>query len=100
MADTIDEILDNFANHIGDYANFGSPFNSNEDNIAGAEALYQVAFNETKAKLKSLLLRERQAELEKFIQDANTFGLPNGDFEIAMRQRIQELSRLSKGEAQ
>ena len=44
----LDEILIRFGVSIAEYANFGSPFNSDDENIAGAEALYQTSLQEAK----------------------------------------------------
>ena len=51
----LDKILSDYAEAMGSYVNFGSPFNSDEDNIAGAEALYQTSYNEAKQALTSLI---------------------------------------------
>ena len=44
----LDDILIRFGVYIAEYANFGSPYNSDDENIAGAEALYQTSLQEAK----------------------------------------------------
>lgn len=71
----LDRVLSDYAEAIGSYVNFGSPFNSDEDNIAGAEALYQTSYNEAKqaitADRKRVALEARIDELEKFVNTTN-----------------------------
>lgn len=50
----LDRVLSDYAEAMGSYVNFGSPFNSDEDNIAGAEALYQTSQDEAKQAIISL----------------------------------------------
>lgn len=51
----LDEILKRVAEMGAEYAYFGSPFNTEEDNLAGAEALYQTTIEEAKAAIERLI---------------------------------------------
>lgn len=54
---SIRSILEEVAQMGAEYANFGSPFNTEEDNIAGAEALYQSTIDQA--------LKEIEQTIEK-----------------------------------
>jgi hypothetical protein len=58
-------------------------------------ALDQLDESIYKPFIKDLLTKACINELEKFILDSKTYGLPNGDFEITMKQRIKELKSLT-----
>ena len=61
----LDEVLSDYAEAICSYAYFGSPLNSDEDNIAGAEALYQTSQNEAKQAILELIDRKVKEALDE-----------------------------------
>lgn len=81
----IDEILSDYAEAIGSYVNFGSPFNSDEDNIAGAEALYQTSHNEAKQALYEDMLEligeDEPVDLENMRGYKDVFGEDSKEYQ-------------------
>lgn len=90
----LDEILEQYAESIGSYVNFGSPFNSDEDNIAGAEALYQTSYNEAKQAITSLIKElVAEAKPEKHIHQ-HAYGKPFEDAQdIAYNAAIDQFEQ-------
>lgn len=52
---SIRSILEEVAQMGAEYANFGSPFNTDEDNIAGAEALRQTTIDQALKDISELI---------------------------------------------
>lgn len=52
---SIRSILEEVAQMGAEYANFGSPFNTDEDNIAGAEALRQSTIDQALKDISELI---------------------------------------------